>query len=507
METELDLARAAYDSQLGNETRIREEAAEQRRLTDERVAPLVQELAAVRSQLTRAESELSERSAECARLSDELASSRLAAPKMAMSAEAARRTAELESAIAAQSVQLEELTRELHVAQEERDRLAELCRRDRAQDSSMTESALAEHPAASVTEPASAWPRPAEGTCPASRVEELETIESPTSWGQVEAEPTWPVVAEQPKSAESITAPDVDDQFEPALTCVAPVAAEPASEETESATPELPPAPSWAACTTPAPEIVQADDAATETRPAPSWAAQAAEEPASEYNSTSFIDKYRHLLEDDGQMGVPQEPASPRSILNDEYLSPAKAETTASPADDSDEALEAYMESMMRRVRSNSPSYASSQAPASEGEMPAAAPFAHPALASIFPTEAEMAPAPMDAPLMDFEELKLAARKPAPATDLAVLREIANSSARTALASHSQRQSHESALSKIVVALTALVSSAYLMASAPEIDNWQFWAGVAACTVGFAASVQVLILERRGAVKPRKPRA
>ena len=33
---------------------------------------------------------------------------------MAMSAEAARRTAELESAIAAQSVQLEELTRELH---------------------------------------------------------------------------------------------------------------------------------------------------------------------------------------------------------------------------------------------------------------------------------------------------------------------------------------------------------------------------------------------------------
>jgi hypothetical protein len=284
------------------------------------------------------------------------------------------------------------------------------------------------------------------------------------------------------------------------------VDAEPVIEEFQISTPDASPAPAWEVYRRPEPEIEQAQAAEADAEPEPSWAASAAEKPASEYNSASFIDKYRHLLEDDGQAGAPQAPASPRSILNDEYLSPAKAETSASPADDSDEALEAYMESMMRRVRSSSPSYASSQAPAPEGETPATAPFGHPALQSVLPTEAAIAPVmPLEGPLMDFEELKLAARKPAPAADLAALREIANSSARTALARHSQRQSHESAMSKIAVALTALVSSAYLMSSAPEIDSWPFWAGIASCTVGFASSVQVMILERRGS-KKRLPR-
>jgi hypothetical protein len=264
----------------------------------------------------------------------------------------------------------------------------------------------------------------------------------------------------------------------------------PVIEETESAAPDPEPAPTWEDSAPPAPEIVELHDAPTEIEAAPSWAAPAEEKPTSEYNLASFINKYRHLLEEDGQSSLPRATASPRSILNDEYLSPAKAETLASPADDSDEALEAYMDSMMRRVRSSSPSYASSHAPASEGDLPAAAP----ALQSVVPTVTPLT-------LMDFEELKLAARKPAPTADMAALREIANSSARTAIASHSQRQSHESAMSKIAVALTALVSSAYLMSSAPGIDDWQFWAGVASCTVGFATSVQVMILERRGSKK------
>jgi hypothetical protein len=104
--------------------------------------------------------------------------------------------------------------------------------------------------------------------------------------------------------------------------------------------------------------------------------------------------------------------------------------------------------------------------------------------------------------MMDFETLLQSVRKPAPATDLAALREIANSSARTAIATHIQRRSHESAMSKIAVALTATCSSAYLMASAPGMDNWMFWAGLGTCTVGFAAAVQVLVLERRRASAP-----
>jgi hypothetical protein len=94
-------------------------------------------------------------------------------------------------------------------------------------------------------------------------------------------------------------------------------------------------------------------------------------------------------------------------------------------------------------------------------------------------------------------------RRPAPATDLAALSEHANSSARTAIATHNQRRSHESAMSKIVVALTASCTSAYLMASAPSFDNWQFWAGAGACTVGIAAAIQVLLLERRRRKSPQ----
>jgi hypothetical protein len=41
------------------------------------------------------------------------------------------------------------------------------------------------------------------------------------------------------------------------------------------------------------------------------------------------------------------------------------------------------------------------------------------------------------------------------------------------------------------------VSAAYLMASAPALDDWQFWTGAGSCAVGILSAIQVLIIERR----------
>jgi hypothetical protein len=229
----------------------------------------------------------------------------------------------------------------------------------------------------------------------------------------------------------------------------------------------------------------------------PAWSAPLQEPAAADASSTSFIDKYRHLLDEEGDV-EPLPCAGGRPVIDEEFLSPAQAQTCADPADDSDEALEAYMANMMRRVRSSSGSFARDHAPPTD-EPPAS-------LASLI-VQAAAAPArpapatPEIDPLFDeplsFEDLKLATRKVPLASDLTALREIANSTARAAISKYAQRRSRDSAITKLILAVTAMVSAAYLMASAPALHDWQFWTGAATCAVGVTSAIQVLILERR----------
>ena len=85
-----------------------------------------------------------------------------------------------------------------------------------------------------------------------------------------------------------------------------------------------------------------------------------------------------------------------------------------------------------------------------------------------------------------------------PATDLSALREIANSSARTAIARHRQRRNAESAVSKAVVCALASAASAYLMATAPGINSFPFWGGCATLAAALGTGLQlVVVLLRR----------
>jgi hypothetical protein len=193
---------------------------------------------------------------------------------------------------------------------------------------------------------------------------------------------------------------------------------------------------------------------------------------ASELAPTSFIDKYRHLLDDDSASS--SAPAAPPQI-DDEFLSPAKAADRTVPADDSDEALDAYMASMMERMRS----HASPGMPAMTESTPLA-----PAAAA--PVE----PAPLDYdPSVPFEiESMKQGRKAPVSTDLAALREIANTSARSAIETHRKKRKVESAVGKIVIAVISFATGGYLILNAPTLHDWQFGAGAAIGLIGFGAA-------------------
>jgi hypothetical protein len=194
---------------------------------------------------------------------------------------------------------------------------------------------------------------------------------------------------------------------------------------------------------------------------------------ASELAPTSFIDKYRHLLDDDGTGAAPALAAPPQ--IDDEFLSPAKAADRTVPADDSDEALDAYMASMMQRMRSHSSPVMTELSPIASAEPVA-----------VVPSE----PAPLDYdPNVPFEieSMKQGRRAPA-STDLAALREIANTSARSAIATHRKKRKVESAIGKVIVALIALGTAGFLIWNAPSLQDWQFGAGVAVGLIGLGAA-------------------
>jgi hypothetical protein len=242
---------------------------------------------------------------------------------------------------------------------------------------------------------------------------------------------------------------------------------------------------------------VQADEPAQALSMETSPPAASAHESESEYAPTSFIDRYRHLLDDDADSEP--SPRLSRPILDDEYLSPAKAQLGDSPEEDSDEALEAYMSNLMRRVRGNASTETASP-PADfadplndDAALPVASGDGHEA-------GAESAVGPDSdawATELDANGLARSPRKSPAPTDLSALRELANTSARTAIARHRQRRHVESAVSKSIICVMASGVSAYLMLTAPSIESPWFWGGCVALVAAAGSAAQLLVLACR----------
>jgi predicted nucleic acid-binding Zn-ribbon protein len=245
------------------------------------------------------------------------------------------------------------------------------------------------------------------------------------------------------------------------------------------------------------------EEAHAPQKPAPtteqSWRAQepgslpappAADEPPAEpYAPTSFIDKYRHLLEESGD--AEPSPRLSRPTLDDEYQSTRTSATPSPAEEDTDEALEAYMSNLMRRVRGDGSSAAVAAAAA------AARFLESPPEVAATETVAPSVPEGEVEPEIEIDAngmLRLARKPPAMSTDLSAMRELANNSARTAIARHRQRRHAELALSKGVICLLASGASAFLMMTAPSMQSPWFWVGCATLAGAAVTGVQLVVL-------------
>ncbi|MEM8944479.1 MAG: hypothetical protein AAGD11_04785 [Planctomycetota bacterium] len=189
------------------------------------------------------------------------------------------------------------------------------------------------------------------------------------------------------------------------------------------------------------------------------------EERNEEFKPTSFIDQYQHLLEDDGTqdsltLQPTQEPQENRLGAEIDAMA-------ASAEDDSDEALEAYMQNMLRRMRGDSEDDQASAPQASEhvqlNQNPNPVSAVTDVLQNVAPPVEPHTPEPESVEPIDLESLKRTSQKPELPTDLAAMRELANTSARKAIAKHHKRRHLEKAAGLFLVCLIAICVGAYML--------------------------------------------
>lgn len=483
MECELDLARAAYDSSAQNHQELHMELLEHDRQATERMAPLQAEIDSLRSQLQESQTELAEQAAHCEELDAALAIAIAAQPVPATEAPPsvdADRVKELEQSLAVQIDQASWLARELGGLRSEIERARNELERESTRSREL-EAELETAQAATATLEQSKFDLEQRDQTIASLQSELASRDAQVS-----------DLSHQLAAAEEKLLQPVDNVWAPKTESAASIEtpAEPLAAEVDlSPSPVWPVAPVESEPNWPTSLLVDRNDdavqepvkqptpdakqsfAAVEASPAPIAAPAAA--------AASFIDKYRHLLDDEGEAPSPEPPA--RMRLDEEFLSPAKAAQHVSPSDDSDDALEAYMAGMMQRVRgsSNAPAHLASQV---ELTAPIAAPTPRSASSAALASAEDEA---IDDEPFDIESMKQG-RRPAASTDLSAMREIANSSARSAIAKHRKRRTAESTFGKVVVATIALATASCLMWKATSPRDWEFIVGAGFGLIGFA---------------------
>lgn len=222
-----------------------------------------------------------------------------------------------------------------------------------------------------------------------------------------------------------------------------------------------------------------------------------AEEPAQEFQPTSFIDQYQHLLEEDDDS--PFEPLQPEPAKPAPVENKLGAELEAMQGDqdeDSDEALQAYMSNMLRRMRGDSSD--EEAAPPQQPQTPTLNQNPNPvtAVSDVISNVApqEQPEAPSEDPI-DLESLKRYSEKPALPTDLAAMRELANTSARKAIAKHHKKRHLEKAMGLFLVCLVSICVGGYMLLNATAAQDFtglNFIGGSIAVLVGAVGGFKLL---------------
>jgi chromosome segregation ATPase len=198
------------------------------------------------------------------------------------------------------------------------------------------------------------------------------------------------------------------------------------------------------------------------------------EQPAEEFQPASFIDRYNHILEEDTVEDLKENNSTVATLPQ------RTPELTEIASDDSD-ALEAYMANMMKRVRGESSSNAITPPVVMQTDGENSPAFSNP-VARMDTLRRRVATTAIDPPegqekLIDLKQLKETSQKPPLPTNLLAMRELANISARQAIAKHRKRRHFEGALSKLLVSGIAGGTAAYMLLTADDLLSPYFLAG------------------------------
>jgi hypothetical protein len=206
--------------------------------------------------------------------------------------------------------------------------------------------------------------------------------------------------------------------------------------------------------------------------------------------TASYIERFAHMFEDDDVANDPSpgaagrsEPARAGSVLAASQSPSKEASHTASAEEES---IEEYMAKLLQRVRGDAAGQPASQSAAAlakrttephaatYGIAPAAErPLNDPSYPSLLQPESQ----PSSAPLADdeYKPMRQAVEHPA---KLQELRQLANQTARRAIAVHATNTYRQSALTKVIVSVLALMTGAWLMLQSPAWRDVQF---ISAC--------------------------
>lgn len=200
------------------------------------------------------------------------------------------------------------------------------------------------------------------------------------------------------------------------------------------------------------------------------------------HEPVSFVEKYKHLLEDDGEAPSASPAASPMSVEPLAAVEPTPAASPAASAtSDDDESIEEYMAAMMARLRgaSAAPQPTPTESSPTASKPAAPQPPAEPEKAIFTPAPADNVAVTPRERLTDLELIK-SGGKPEPSTDLTQLRDLANSTAREAIHVAHSRRTREKATTTMAFCAVAGWSGAYLVWASAGALNTQLFAGTAA---------------------------
>lgn len=204
--------------------------------------------------------------------------------------------------------------------------------------------------------------------------------------------------------------------------------------------------------------------------------------------SVSFIEQYKHLLDEDTQREQEAEMAAPTPA-------PTPVAEPVETEESNEDECKLYMEQMMARLRGESPSD-SSAAPATVETTEVA-----PEPSSETPSE----PAPPEqpkAPITSLDELR-SGPKPEQTADISALRDLANNSAREAIKIANTKQARETALANLAFSAVAGGIGGFMAWDADGTIGLQLIGGAAAVAgAGYWACRTVSSL--KGPKQPKK---